>query len=430
MSHGLRTPPDAETSRAQPAIPAQLWYFLLLALAAILAASAWLWLWSNPWNRPATVYALLYAGSALSADGASNRQDATREEVYRHTQASLLRTRVVLDRALGKLAEQGLAVVRMQTHPLDWLERELRVETSSQTKTIRVSMSGDHPEELAQIVNAVVRAYFDEFVRSENREHQERLARYERLVQENTDGVTRELTELQSVCRQLQGPARGSRLQLALPMDRATETQQEWETVTAQLAKAQLQLDTARKQRDSQSNKVPEPSIDAELGRDLEAVQWRAQIARLNRTIAGYAENARADAGAAPIVRGALKGYRADLADAQEKLDRRRDEIRTRLSKQLQQTLEQNSKEAIPRLEAQIAQLTEQENLLRQRLGDQLKESEARSRSWVDVEFRIKEIERKLEAARRFTRELRLVQAEVQNAPRVQLVLEAAWPQP
>src|SRR5207245_2291531 len=114
---------------------------------------------------------------------------------YRQTQVGLLRTHAVLDRALRAIAEQNFSVVREQSQPLAWLERELKVEALGKSKAIRVALTGDRPLERAELVNAVVRAYLAEFVELEKREQQDRLARCERLVSDHFEQVGRLLAE-------------------------------------------------------------------------------------------------------------------------------------------------------------------------------------------------------------------------------------------
>ncbi len=402
-----------------------------VGLFALIGVALLMWLGNISRPKTAIVYALLYVGRSPAADIQADSKAEAREDVFRQTQVILLRSHGVLELALKRVADANLAVLRTQGDSRAWLERELQVEAFPNTKTIRIGLRGDHPEELARIVNAVVHAFLDEVVASDNREHRDRLARCARLVRENTDGISKGLAELQAVCRQLQGNSQPSRLQFQLAFDRSTALQQELEAVAARLAKARIQLDRERQQGPVQDNQVAGALVEAELAKDPEVAQWRVQIVRMKRAIARHTDNARSDGQASALVKNSLKGYQEDLAAAQQKLDRRREEVRSWLAKQLQQILEESSKESIKKLEAQIAQWTEEEYRLRSRLASQVKETEDLARkSWVDVELHIKEIERKLDAAQRFSRELEHIRGELQNAPRVQLILEAAWPQP
>jgi len=214
-----------------------------------------------------------------------------------------------------------------------------------------------------------------------------------------------------------------------MALDRSTGIQHELESVTAQLTKAKLQLEIERKQVAAERTRLPDTLLESELAKDPEAAQLRVQINKLQRTLSGYAETARGGAKAAGFVAESIKGYQADLAAAQKKLEQRQEEIRVRLTKQFQQALDQNSKEVLKPLEAQIELWTEEEKQLRQRLQGQMKETEDLARrSWVDVEALLKDAERKLEAVKHFSAELEMIRKEVQRAPQVHLLLEAAWP--
>lgn len=399
------------------------WPIRVLGAVLVLALIGVTWYWTNPSHKTATVHAMLAVTSAAPVDPA-DVQDVRRDEVYRQTQVGLLRTHTVLEAALRSVSDQNLSVVREQSQPAAWLERELRVEAPAKSKAIRVSLTGDRPEERAQLVNAVVRAYLAEFAETEKREQQDRLRRCERLVADHFEQLGRQMTDLDALGKNLE-TVQPSRPAFTSPLLRSP-LQQDLEALVAQMARSRLELEGLRKKEAAGEPAVTDQAVEEALANDGQTIVLRAQVARLKRTVADYRDKG---ASASELVRASLKGYQADLAAAEKKLDHRREEIRTLLTRQ--QSSPKSVQQNIKQLEDQIARWTEDEKALRQRMEAQPGESDPTTRrSLLDVGLLVRELERKLDVARRLAQDCEAVRKEVQTAPRVQLVLEAAWPEP
>lgn len=99
---------------------------------------------------------------------------------YQKTQVTLLKNRRVLGNALAKPAVAALATVREQADPEEWLEATLKADFPGGSEVLQVSLSGDRAEDLALIVNAVVKSYMSLVVEEERRE---RVARLDTLIQ-------------------------------------------------------------------------------------------------------------------------------------------------------------------------------------------------------------------------------------------------------
>ena len=66
---------------------------------------------------------------------------------YQRTQATQLRSRFVLNAALGRDEVKKLPVIRQQADPIAWLEEEVKVDYQEGSEFLTVSMSGT-PERL------------------------------------------------------------------------------------------------------------------------------------------------------------------------------------------------------------------------------------------------------------------------------------------
>src|SRR5207245_2322115 len=154
----------------------------------------------------------------------------------------------------------NFSVVREQSQPLAWLERELKVEALGKSKAIRVALTGDRPLERAELVNAVVRAYLAEFVELEKREQQDRLARCERLVSDHFEQVGRLLAEVQALGKSLDA-VQPPRAAFTSPLLR-TPLQQDVEALVAQIARSQLQLEALRKKEATGEPAVSDQALE------------------------------------------------------------------------------------------------------------------------------------------------------------------------
>src|SRR6185437_10591522 len=94
----------------------------------------------------------------------------TNNEVFLRSQAYLIKDRFVLNAALRSPEVAELSLVKEHTDPLQWLEKEIKVEFPS-PEFIHISLSGDRPTELLKLVSAVTQAYLDGVV---NKEHNAR----------------------------------------------------------------------------------------------------------------------------------------------------------------------------------------------------------------------------------------------------------------
>jgi hypothetical protein len=117
-------------------------------------------------------------------------------EVYKGTQQQLITSEVVLIAALRKPEVNGLGVVQKEDDPVRWLGKTLHVEFPGNAEIMRVSLTGDRPEEMASLVNAVVATYMSEAVEVERTLRKQRLLELDRLFREKETEIRCKRTEL------------------------------------------------------------------------------------------------------------------------------------------------------------------------------------------------------------------------------------------
>lgn len=377
--------------------------------------------------KPSTVFALfLVASPDDSPLPRKARSGNSSEAIFRQTQANMIRSRMVLEPALQQPSIANLACVREHADPAAWLEQNLKVEIRESTKTIRISLTGDRPAELAAVVNAVANVYMKDVVADERSQRQMRRAECERIYRENQEQLNKKLADLQALSRRRleERPTSGIVQQTAA--ERATALHKELEAIGAKLEKTKLQLSFERRKLQlGPLEKVPDYLLEEQLDRDPASQKLGAQRDRLKRIVGQYEKEGRAET--SQLVSSSLKAYRADLQSVDKQLEKRRVEVRDMLERQLRQTSRQNADQIVKQLEEQVELMQEEEKLLRRRYDEQVKEVEKQSHvSWGDMEVVLKEIERKQAVIKTFADECESLRREMLAAPRVTLVLEAS----
>jgi capsular exopolysaccharide synthesis family protein len=121
--------------------------------------------------------------------------------VFMKTQTAILKTRLVLAAALRQPQIARLPEVSSQADPLAWLEKNLEVETTLGAEILCVSLSGDRPDEVAAVLNAVADAYVQQVSQRAQSEH---LARLQQL-QENYRQYQEGLRAKRAALKELEG---------------------------------------------------------------------------------------------------------------------------------------------------------------------------------------------------------------------------------
>ena len=122
---------------------------------------------------------------------------------YRDSQINLLTSRPVHEDALkvdGVMQTQTLLPIQ---HGPEWLAEKLVVEEGYSAEFIRLSLSGEHPEDLAFIVDSVIDVYFDKHVYGGRRERVAQLNKMKAKLAEYQDNVKQNQDRIANLARSL-----------------------------------------------------------------------------------------------------------------------------------------------------------------------------------------------------------------------------------
>ncbi len=171
---------------------------LALSLGVVAALLATVVAWQvvpSPKYRATTMLKVSSQTPKVLFDTLENKPDF---KVYLATQKTLITTRMVLSAALRRPEVAGFDCQNL-ADPVGWLEHQISVDLPANSELICISITGERPNDLATLVNAVADAYMEEVV---TKERKIRLARYEQLQKLYADGQA-VLTEKRAQKRKL-----------------------------------------------------------------------------------------------------------------------------------------------------------------------------------------------------------------------------------
>ena len=109
---------------------------------------------------------------------AETADSRTNFESYQRTQLAYIKSRLVLNAALHDAKVAQLPVIREQSDPVAWLEKQVVADFSAGPELLRIQLTGDAPDQQLAIVAAIRDAYLREVRAKEN---SVRDSRYKKL---------------------------------------------------------------------------------------------------------------------------------------------------------------------------------------------------------------------------------------------------------
>ncbi|MGC8641281.1 MAG: polysaccharide biosynthesis tyrosine autokinase [Isosphaeraceae bacterium] len=150
-----------------------------LLAAAIVGPAAWFLL--PPPKFVAESVLQVYSRPPVIAFSIADTSGGAGDEYkrYQKTQIALIKSRLVLLSVLQKKEIAQLQTIREHaSDPVEWLKKNLDVSFQGDSEILQIALKGDHPADLAALVNAITDAYMQEVV---NVERNLRTQRYDTL---------------------------------------------------------------------------------------------------------------------------------------------------------------------------------------------------------------------------------------------------------
>jgi hypothetical protein len=217
----------------------------LLALLAVLAHQAWTAA-GSPGRGEWTAYSILYIAaeepSILPDPKGLAPLDERRWERYRHAQAAMVKSRLVLNVALRTPGVKDLAVIKGADDPIDWLQKNLQVSFQDGEEFMRISVAAGTPQEGELVVTAVSDAYLNEVVDKERRLRLHRMDQLKDLLTKYNESLSRKENSLRNIKKVIEGAGHPTEDELNRREDRAYYRKELRETDVA-LMRAKIRLE-------------------------------------------------------------------------------------------------------------------------------------------------------------------------------------------
>jgi capsular exopolysaccharide synthesis family protein len=351
---------------------------------------------------------------------------------YQSTQQTLVTSRLVLNSALKENEVRNYRLIRSQVDPVAWLQTQLKAEFLAGSEVMAISLSGDEPEELAGLVNAVKRAYMDEVV---NVNIKQRIARHAKLKQIK-ERYNVMLKERRDTLRKLAETAGSDdRDTLALRQQYELEYQaflrKELLDVKSQKRKVEARIrNRAQSEETAGGNALPQftqatvdalvdqdPSV-AEVLRKLNIQEERLNAQRLH--LQRVARNAAADP--------SDRAMRELVAATRKLLAQRRSAVRPAVIRRLQ---EQGTEEQVAQadeLDQDLAVLNDLERQLNGELEATSKGSQSMTKNTLDLRDKQDEVAQMHAAATKVGDAVEAMSVELDAPPRIRDIEDAVVP--
>lgn len=388
-----------------------------LGCAAVAATAAW-FLVPTPYRAYSELTIrsvpekILYKTAESQADFGTYKQSRMRD----------MKGPFVLLRALREPGISNLSLIAAQEHPQDWLEDNLSV-SSPGTEFLQLSLSGEQPQELAKIVNAVTTAFLDEVVNAEETARRSKLDELETIynrIQEDLKQKHRALRELTESLHTTNPETLSVKHQLAL--DYSSKLRKDLADLRLEFAKATIELEARRSGSDSMDNvEIPENLVEYQITLDPEFQRLSGRAERLDAMAEQYKR----------IVGEESDRYRQALqnAEAAEKdLQTHREKLAPLITERMQTELLAKAEADEAQLETTVALLKNQVEQLQKEL-DQTEVAEKKTGTLsFEAEMLNKQIAQIETMAQDVGSEIKKLEIELQVNPRINLYRRAEVP--
>ncbi|MBV8266974.1 MAG: AAA family ATPase [Planctomycetaceae bacterium] len=233
-------------------------------LGLSLAAVAWAAVWYLSPQAKYTARATLHVSANPKYIIFDPKERLADYRTYQRSQVALAKSRFVLADALKKPEIVGLATIRDHPSIDDWLSKNINIIFQDSSEVLEISLTGNHPTDLAKLVNAVLDSYMSLVVDEEQKERQARLEKLRGLWKRYRDNLHAKRKELRELSETI-----GSNDKLTLLIAHQAKIQhldvaeQEQMRVKFELGKAEAELAALEAQaNEADSGGMPSAAID------------------------------------------------------------------------------------------------------------------------------------------------------------------------
>jgi capsular exopolysaccharide synthesis family protein len=371
------------------------------------AAVAAVWFFLPPAKRIAFVQ--LKLDSSLWNPIGQPREDP-RFFTWRDTQIALIKNRLVLQRALNEPKVRQLAIVQNTVEPVDWLEKEIKVDLPTGPEILRINLNGDNPEELKILVDAIAEAFLAEFHDTDRKYKRDRLDYLENSRRDYEDKLKEKRKDKEKLAAQLNAGNNDALTQIRLQ----AEAERGVHAGTLVRLKAELVGLEAElrlfNQQDRNAIRIARSQVEARVNR-------RPEIAKILHELDDLDLKIQKNKQVATNPQVANKEYLDKRAKLEAELENARKELYSKEEAALRSDLANNATNHLENLQGQI----ERNKMHQKMLEDLIAKIDEKNPRLVkgQLEFAVfdQEIEMYKEIVNNLNKEINFARAEFEAAP-------------
>lgn len=339
---------------------------------------------------------------------------------FQKTQIAIIKSRLILSTALGQPQVKALPLVRAEVDPIEWLDRELKVDYKLAPEVLSIAMSGTDPQQLAVIVTAVRDAYLSQVVNKERNQKEELLQRLQKFFSEKEQLMKNNRNKLRNLADSV-----GSRDAQTLAhkhqfaIERLELARRELMQLQSDLRRAEITQATEAKQgRDELL--IADKDVEEEIQKDETIKAHLAEIARQEQAVEQVRQVTLLGDKDPSLV-----AYKSAIEASREAIRKRRAELRPAIVALIRNKFEKEQAESRRKQQKEVAIAQELEKRLKEEVEGLQKEAYTINKGTQDLESVKEEIAQAEDIAKRINGQMDALRVELQAPSRVSLLEDA-----
>ena len=351
---------------------------------------------------------------------------------YQNNQVGLIRSHLVLSAALQALDVRLLRTFDGVESPIEYLKKKIQVNFTNSSELLEIQLSGNYPDELATIVNAIAEAYQEEVVNYDHKRRQHRAETLQKTYQERFETLKLRYLEKKRLA-EIVGTEDPETIAKKQQLQDQALGDLKREAMSVRLSRQRVELDLevqGKLHASSASAKkaISRQAIDEAVLRVPSVMGLQEQYEE------AYATYRRSYAFAEKVVRNPANDQQVKHAKAQvdqfaQELRNEQAAVRPLVEEQLLGAMNQTRSDELLRMELEVAALKRQELDLNNEIANQSRVMHRINQDSLEIKDKQREIEQIDHVNSMIQEEIAKLGVELQAPKRVREIERATTPQ-
>jgi capsular exopolysaccharide synthesis family protein len=357
---------------------------------------------------------------------------------YQKTQMAWVKSRLVLNAALQQKGSGGIPIKQFrmirekEPDALRWLQENIDVSFEPGSELLNICFSGDYPQEVSDLVNAVKNAYLEEVVNVDHKRRSERLDMLRKLKDSYANTILIHRQDLKKLAEQAGSDDRQTlALKQQFAMEHLDHVKKELLEIQSQKRKLQAELKTQQQQLENSqepaARSVSESEVLQAIEQDPSVADLRNQLAAVRNRLSLATAQARRVA-RNPANEPGLRYLRDQVAILEKSLASERRAARPSVIRQLESQDSGKREWHGDQLQQQIAVVDDMERQVTAEIKHLSDQSHHLTVNTLDLQSIQDDLAQRQESAAKIGSEVEALTVEIQAPPRVQWLEDAVVP--